>query len=291
MNNRMTLLIRITAPIFAVLFSITSYAQQSDSTDFAKGKWSEAAVANGMVLKQCDFSDSSLFNSNQYISVLEVDGMRFDIISAAKNTLEKTSKMAEKTNAEAAVNGSFFNMEPPYNSVNYLRVDGNVVDNNYCDVEVKQGSGRSFRQNGAIATWQGNMYILKADDLTEWEKYIQAEDVLTTGPVLIINSEDEQMVNTSFNTNRHPRTALGKQSDGTIVLVVVDGRNERAAGVSMTELQEIMRWLGCIEAINLDGGGSSTMVVNKKVVNHPSDNELFDPEGERVVQNAIVISK
>ena len=99
------------------------------------------------------------------------------------------------------------------------------------------------------------------------------------------------MVNTSFNTNRHPRTALGKQSDGTIVLVVVDGRNERAAGVSMTELQEIMRWLGCIEAINLDGGGSSTMVVNKKVVNHPSDNELFDPEGERVVQNAIVISK
>jgi exopolysaccharide biosynthesis protein len=50
-----------------------------------------------------------------------------------------------------------------------------------------------------------------------------------------------------------------------------------------------MSWLGCRDALNLDGGGSSTMVFDGNIVNHPSDNKKFDHQGERVVANAIVV--
>ena len=94
-----------------------------------------------------------------------------------------------------------------------------------------------------------------------------------------------------FNTNRHPRTAVGRRPDGTVLLVVADGRNAQAAGLSMSELQQVMAALGCRDAVNLDGGGSTTMVVRGQVVNHPSDNKQFDPAGERVVANAIVVTR
>ena len=63
----------------------------------------------------------------------------------------------------------------------------------------------------------------------------------------------------------------------------------------MAELQHIMRWLKAWDAINLDGGGSSTLCVRKttrdsvEIVNHPSDNKLFDTKGERRVANALVV--
>ena len=59
----------------------------------------------------------------------------------------------------------------------------------------------------------------------------------------------------------------------------------------MKEFQQIGSWLGAVDMVNMDGGGSSTMyVVNRGVVNYPSDNKTFDHNGERPVANAIIIS-
>jgi exopolysaccharide biosynthesis protein len=148
---------------------------------------------------------------------------------------------------------------------------------------------RSIRQNGAVAILDGELYVVKADELRNWEKYIFSEDVLTSGPILLVNGVKEPQAPDKFNTTRHPRTAVGKRSNGTVVFVVVDGRLSEAAGVSTTELSLIMSWLGCRDALNLDGGGSSTMVFDGNIVNHPSDNKKFDHQGERVVANAIVV--
>lgn len=82
---------------------------------------------------------------------------------------------------------------------------------------------------------------------------------------------------------------MGILDDGSKVFVVVDGRSSKSQGATMDEIQKIMLWLGCTDALNLDGGGSSTMVVRGKVVNHPCDNKAFDSEGERSVANAILI--
>jgi len=90
-----------------------------------------------------------------------------------------------------------------------------------------------------------------------------------------------------FDTDRHPRTMIGTGRDGTIWLVTVDGRNPLLSlGMSFGELQRLAQRLRLSYALNLDGGGSTTMVVKGKVVNHPSD-----PQGPRRVSDAIVVVK
>jgi hypothetical protein len=70
---------------------------------------------------------------------------------------------------------------------------------------------------------------------------------------------------------RHPRTAIGVDDAGRVLLVVVDGRRRASVGMDLVQLANLMRRLGAVSALNLDGGGSSTMVVRGKVKNRPSD--------------------
>ena len=69
---------------------------------------------------------------------------------------------------------------------------------------------------------------------------------------------------------RHPRTAAGIDADGHLILMVVDGRQRKSRGVTFGELTTLMHEVGCVEALNLDGGGSSTLVVGGELVNRPS---------------------
>lgn len=93
---------------------------------------------------------------------------------------------------------------------------------------------------------------------------------------------------------RNPRTAVGIDGQGRIWLVVADGREfaetssvstRASVGLSIEELRRVMRHLGARDAINLDGGGSSAMVIRGELVTHPSD-----PEGERAISDAIVLA-
>jgi len=92
----------------------------------------------------------------------------------------------------------------------------------------------------------------------------------------------------SFAAERHPRTAVGFDSDEDLLwVVVVDGRQpDYSAGMTLPELTALMEVLGVEEAINLDGGGSSVMVVEGKTVSRPSD-----ADGERPVVNALGIRR
>ena len=275
------------ALLLLLLSTVPLQAQESEL--LWRGTWSHEVVTDGITLHQASF-EGTLFGANQYLCVLEVaPGVRFDIVPAEEHTLETTTAIAAKTGAVAAVNGSFFNMKAPYGSVNYLRVDDVELAPNAYDGYENEGQGRSIRQTGAIATFKGGMHVLKSDALARWEHDIEAEDVVTAGPVLLIGGEDEPLVSNDFNRRRNPRTAVGRRPDGTVLLVVADGRNKQAAGLSMVELQQVMAALGCADAINLDGGGSTTMVVRGAVVNHPSDNSRFDAAGERPVANAVVV--
>ncbi len=94
-------------------------------------------------------------------------------------------------------------------------------------------------------------------------------------------------LNLRFMTDRHPRTFVGFNRDTTrILLCTVDGRQESSVGMTFQEMADFMLTLGISEAVNLDGGGSTTMVVQGRVVNTPSD-----PTGERGVANTLHIVK
>ena len=88
-----------------------------------------------------------------------------------------------------------------------------------------------------------------------------------------------------FTTERHPRTVIGTAGDGRIWLITVDGRNKTLSlGMSFAELQALVTRVGLVDALNLDGGGSTTMVVKGAVVNHPSD-----ATGPRRVSDSIIV--
>jgi exopolysaccharide biosynthesis protein len=98
------------------------------------------------------------------------------------------------------------------------------------------------------------------------------------GPVLvqdseikITNNEERKFAGKAIN-NSEPRTAIGYTKDNKLIILVCEGRSKTAAGLTLIQLAEILKNLGCVEALNLDGGGSSCMLVNGKETNTPSGN-------------------
>jgi hypothetical protein len=88
----------------------------------------------------------------------------------------------------------------------------------------------------------------------------------------------------SYFCRRNPRTGIGVTSSGKLLLVTVDGRSRRSVGIKLGGLARLFSRLGAEWALNLDGGGSTTMVVRGRVVNNPSD-----PGGERAVGSAVLV--
>lgn len=102
-----------------------------------------------------------------------------------------------------------------------------------------------------------------------------------------------------FRRTRHPRTSVGVTRNGYILIAVVDGRQTTSRGASLPELAAVMQNQGCTDAINLDGGGSSTLVVGDVVINSPSDGQqravasgllVFAPESSPASIPAYAIS-
>jgi exopolysaccharide biosynthesis protein len=118
----------------------------------------------------------------------------------------------------------------------------------------------------------------------------QAASIGGGGPQLIKNGRVEitnaaEKILPSFVSDFHPRTAIAKLKSGQILLVTVDGRQPGVgAGMSLTMLADLLVEFSAVEAINLDGGGSTTMVIGNKLVNKPSD-----ATGERPVSDAILV--
>lgn len=285
---------RLILTITIILTGLCLYAQ-NDSSTIVNSAWNMKNVAEGVTYRFIHFNNGELFNSTQFISIIEISDIPANKIEIHPSPeLKATSVMASEKGAIAAINGSFFKFNysyntEDYNSVDYIRKGGKQLAPN----NTEPNKIRLMHQLGALAIKNGELYILKADEMKNWEKYILAEDILTTGPILIVAGKDETLARSSFYTTRHPRTAVGKRANGDILLVTVDGRAKESAGMSLEELQKMLRWLGCNYAINLDGGGSTTMYIkgfsDNGVVNHPTDNKKFDNKGERKVANAILL--
>jgi len=157
-------------------------------------------------------------------------------------------------------------------------------------------SGWVLSAHGAAASWlqtnirRGARLALRNDVRFDPRPAFPPEFVIGGGPRLVRGGKpaaatDPGIYGAGFADARHPRTAVGVRADGRILLVTVDGRQpERSVGMTIAELTALLLELGAVDAVNMDGGGSTTMVVRGRVVNGPSD-----LSGERPVGDALLV--
>jgi exopolysaccharide biosynthesis protein len=118
------------------------------------------------------------------------------------------------------------------------------------------------------------------------------ETAVGGGPVLVYKGKirvtnEEEGLFIKGDKDLNPRSAIGYTRDGRIIVLAVQGRTPKlAAGVTLAQEAKILLDLGCYEALNLDGGGSSCLLVNGKETIHPSDKT-----GERPVPSVFIIKK
>ncbi len=118
----------------------------------------------------------------------------------------------------------------------------------------------------------------------------KAEDIIAGVPQLIKNGKiaitwEQEKIGKDFVETKHPRTAVAKLKDGKFLMVTVDGRQpEHSIGINLNDLAALLLELGATDAMNLDGGGSTTMFLNGEIKNKPSDKT-----GERSVSDVILV--
>ncbi len=224
---------------------------------------------------------------------------------------ETVSSFARDLGACVAINGGYFSMaQSPARHVGLLLTDGRLIES--ATPSVVRDSLRYETARAAIGftaddrveivwatTRDGAVYrwgrpprhqpgrpaaSLLYEDAEVWE----VVDAVAAGPVLLkqgrirVTSDEEVFFGTSI-PRVHPRTAAGRTADGALILMVVDGRQAESRGASLEELAMLMRDAGAVDALNLDGGGSSTLVVNGVRVNRPAGGNV-----EREVMSALV---
>ena len=201
-------------------------------------------------------------NTTIYVADVEVNDSNYLRTAFAKDTYgknvaEKTSVTAENVNAILAINGDYYGVQRS----GYVLKNGKI----YRDI--------SNSNEDLIIYNNGDWNIINENNV-DLEDILKdgAYNVLSFGPVLINNSDIMVDVNDEVDKARvdNPRTAIGKISDNHYVFVVSDGRTSESSGLTLYQLATFMKSLDCEIAYNLDGGGSSTMYFNGKVVNNPT---------------------
>jgi exopolysaccharide biosynthesis protein len=285
------------------LFSFVTNAQNyADSLMLTYIKWITVELGNGLQWKSYHFNQRELFASNQHVSILQTKlnnkNIQFtfgsaDIQVSEGDTLRKlkpTSVLAMENNALGAVNGGFFHTKGG-GSVDFIKINKKILDSASYSV-MKDMPEHSI---AAITIDNNRIEIVKGGEKYHWEKSLPQHNILVTGPLLIHNNEEQELRVNAFNNNRHPRTCVCITNDENLLLITVDGRNAMAQGMNLHELTYLLKMLNCKDAINLDGGGSSTMYIKGQpfdgVVNYPCDNKQFDHLGERAVSNVLMILK
>jgi len=191
-----------------------------------------------------------------------------------RNIKETTSAMAESNDAIFAINGDYYG----------FRNDGYVIRNGVLYRAVSGGN------EDLVIDGDGNFSIIDESDTTAQSLVdAGARQVLSFGPALVNNGEITVSAGSEVGQSKssNPRTAIGQVSELHYIVIVSDGRTSQSAGLSLLELAQLFAEHGCSVAYNLDGGGSSTMWFNGRIVNNPTDGRSF---GERSVSDIVYFS-
>lgn len=222
------------------------------------------------------------YDTNIYVAEVELSKnaqieTAFAQNSYSKNVTATTSSMAESSAAILAVNGDYYG----------ARDNGYVIR----DGIIYRSSAKA-NQEDLVIYKDGSMKIINESEVSAQELVDEgAVTVLSFGPALVedgkvsVSQNDE--VGKAMASN--PRTAIAITEDNHYLFIVSDGRTDESEGLSLYELATFAASLGAKTVYNLDGGGSSTMYFNGKVVNNPTTNGW--DISERGVSDIVYISK
>ena len=270
---------------FIILPSAVEARQLEAGQSINDLEWDVERIHAGIYWKK--YLGDQLFDSKQSINLVEVYLDSTDAklhISYEQGSLVKTSEFAERYNAIIALNGSYFDMEAG-GTVTFLKVQGSTIIDGFSERQL-------YSENGGIAWNNSDHPEIISRPENGWRNS-EMNNILAAGPLLIFNEEIRNFNNDSFNQNRHPRTAVALTKDNRLFLLTVDGRSFQSYGMTIPELAYFLKSAGAVDALNLDGGGSTAMWIKNMaetgIVNYPSDNLEFDHEGERSVSNALLL--
>ncbi len=195
-----------------------------------------------------------------------------------RNIKDTTSAMAKENDAILAINGDYYGFHDR----------GYVMRNGYLYRETKHRSrdydDLAIYENGHFEIFYESQY--KAKEIAD----AGAVQIFSFGPGLVKNNKVIVGKNSevTYALQSNPRTAIGEIEPLHYVMVVSDGRTEESEGLTLYELAQVMKELGCKTAYNLDGGGSSTMWFMGRVVNYPTDGKK---SGERRISDIVYIGE
>ncbi|CCZ55981.1 exopolysaccharide biosynthesis protein [Clostridium sp. CAG:1219] len=230
------------------------------------------AVDNGIEL--IDVSSSSF---KGYLLIVN-DPSRVKLATAPRlgTVGATTSQIVEANDAIGGINGGGFKddaLGTGGKPDGLLMQDGKLIN------------GYEYSSYKVVGLDYDNKLIVSNSTSYSALKKLNVRDAVSFGPVIVINGQPTIYSGTG-GYGIHPRSAIGQRKDGAILMLVIDGRQVDSLGATLKNVQDIMLQYGAYNAFNLDGGASSTLVYNNKVVNHPSD-----IMGERYVPCAFIITK
>lgn len=169
--------------------------------------------------------------------------------------------MAKREKAVVAINGGGFLDQ------NGLGTGGQAIGAIISNGKIISNYGRSQYGGGIVGFTKDNkLYLGKIS--TEEAINIGIRDAVEFGPFLIVNGKSA-FINGNGGYGTHPRSAIAQRQDGIVLFLVIDGRSIKSKGADMNDLVDILLRYHAYNASNLDGGNSSALVIDNKIINHP----------------------
>lgn len=257
-------------------------------TRIIRSSFADDPTARGETLQKLDLSGGH----DSIIEVYNIEGRDFEgklmvvhdptriavgYSSMFPDSGETTSQIAKNNGGVAAINAGGF-LDSGWTGtggipMGFIIHDGEVIFDQYDNRDVKQET---------VAFTEEGMLIVGRHTINQLMEYGVKEGV-SFGPPLIVNGKPT-IKKGDGGWGIAPRTAIGQRKTGEVLLLVIDGRTLDSFGATLREIQDILLEYGAFNAANLDGGSSTTMYYNGKVINRPSDKL-----GERLVPSAFVV--
>lgn len=254
----------IPSAVTAVAETATSTSSSTASTGTGEVTQTDTSYKDDNISVNIEMLRKS--DTTVYVADIQVSSSEYLKTALAQNTYgtnitDTTSSIASTNNAIFAINGDYYGA----NETGYVIKNGVLY----------RDTTRSSDYEDLVQYSDGTFGVISEEEQTAQELLDSGViNTFTFGPTLV--KDGEIAVSTSDEVGRamsdNPRTAIGIIDENHYIIIVSDGRTDESSGLTLYEMAELMQSYGVKLAYNLDGGGSSTMYFNGKVVNNPTTN-------------------